>query len=212
MGKNKLRKFAELDVMPNVFDYNRIKNGEWNKTFFENDNPITVELACGKGEYTVALAKKYPNRNFIGVDIKGNRLWTGANDALVNNLKNVAFLRIEIERITEFFIPKEISEMWITFPDPQPQDSRIKKRLTSERFTDMYKTLIKDDGILHIKTDSDLFYNYSKEVLTTDWKLLRDEPNVYALPVIDEVLQIKTAYEEIFSKKGFTIKYLCYGR
>lgn len=165
MGKDKLRKFAEIGTFDNVveLDAGKALKGQWAKTHFKNDNPIVVELACGKGEYTVNLAKLFPEKNFIGVDYKGNRIWRGAKTAIEEGISNVGFLRIQIETILEYFAENEVSEIWITFPDPQPQDSREKKRLTNPTFLGRYKFVLNDGGFMNLKTDNDGFYNYTLE-------------------------------------------------
>ena len=160
MGKNKLQKFDDMSGYPHVFQYPfavlREKGfdmkGRWNIDFFKNDNPIVLELGCGKGEYAVGLARKYPNKNFIGIDIKGARMWTGAKASLQEGLSNVAFLRTSIELIDHFFAPGEVSEIWITFPDPQMK--KVRKRLTSTRFMKLYRRLLRPDGLIHLKSDA----------------------------------------------------------
>ncbi len=183
--------------------------GNWNKDFFQNDRPLVLELGCGKGEYTTALAHKYPEKNFIGVDIKGSRMWVGATHALQHNLKNVGFLRTRIEFITSCFAPNEISEIWITFPDPQPQQSRANKRLTSARFLDSYKKIIRSEGIIHLKTDSQSLYDYTcKIIVKNQLPVLVQTDNLYESGYEDDILSVQTYYEKIFMDKGFTIKYL----
>jgi tRNA (guanine-N7-)-methyltransferase len=174
MGKNKLTKFAEMASYSNVFQYpfEKLKNGlfplkgRWNEEYFRNENPIVLELGCGKGEYTVELAKLFPEKNFIGIDIKGARMWSGATEAIRQNLKNVAFVRTHIELIHHFFAEKEVSEIWITFPDPQM--NKTNKRLTSTRFMKQYGRLLNEKGIVHLKTDSNFLYAYTKEMIRTN--------------------------------------------
>jgi len=165
MGKDKLRKFAEVSTFANVvqLEDGKAYQGKWASEFFKNDNPVILELACGKGEYTVNLAKQFPNINFLGIDYKGNRIWRGAKTALEEGITNVGFLRIQIETILEHFAAGEIAEIWITFPDPQPQESREKKRLTNPTFLTKYKLLLVENGIMHLKTDNDGFYAYTIE-------------------------------------------------
>ena len=171
MGKNKLQKFDDMNLYPHVFQYpfSILQNegfdmkGKWNSIFFKNDHPIVLELGCGKGEYAVGLARKYPNKNFIGIDIKGARMWTGAKESLQSGMKNVAFLRTTIELITYFFSPGEVSEIWITFPDPQMK--KVRKRLTSTRFMELYRTILKPNGIIHLKSDSNFLFTYTCEMV-----------------------------------------------
>ena len=167
MGKNKLRKFKDMETIDFVFQYPFAVlkeqgfplKGNWHKDFFNNDNPIVLELGCGKGEYAVGLARKFPDKNFIGIDIKGARMWTGASQARNEGLKNVAFLRTNIELLPNFFAAGEVAEIWITFPDPQMK--KVRKRLTGTRFLDLYREVLKDNGIVHLKTDSPFLYTYT---------------------------------------------------
>ena len=218
MAKNKLAKFSDMDSYPHVFQcpfYNLQQqggrhemSGKWN-TFFGNNNPIVLELGCGRGEYTVALAKMYPDKNFIGVDIKGARLWKGAKYATENALPNVAFLRTRIEFITSLFAENEVSEIWVTFADPQP--NKPKKRLTSHQFLAKYKTFLKPDGIIHLKTDSILLHESTLEVIREGGhKLLEANNDIYAPEshVAEEITSIKTFYESQFLAKGMPITYL----
>ena len=169
MGKGKLAKFADMERYENVFQYpfsvaDNVPfemKGRWREMYFKNDNPIVLELGCGKGEYTVGLAKLFPNINFVGVDIKGARMWTGAKESLETGMKNVAFLRTSIELISYFFAPGEVAEIWITFPDPQMK--KVNKRLTGTRFMKMYREILSGDGIIHLKTDSNFMYTYTCE-------------------------------------------------
>jgi tRNA (guanine-N7-)-methyltransferase len=165
MGKDKLRKFAEVATFKNVvqLDAGKIFKGKWSSDFFGNGKPLILELACGKGEYTVNLAKMFPDYNFLGIDFKGNRIWRGAKTALEEGIDNVGFLRIQIETILEHFAENEVAEIWITFPDPQPQDSREKKRLTNPKFLEKYRSILQDSGIMHLKTDNDGFFAYTME-------------------------------------------------
>lgn len=223
MGKNKLAKFEEMKSFDNVFEppMDAVKKenfdlkGNWAKNFFNNDHPITLELGCGKGEYSVNLARKYPNRNFIGVDIKGARMWRGAKTAKEENLTNVAFLRTKIEFINRFFDRDEVSEIWLTFSDPQPK--KPNKRLTSRPFIERYQELLKKDGIIHVKTDSPLLYEFTCEQLEEyPYKVIHNTSDVYgdwftqASPEDQEILSIKTHYEKLFSEKGHVITYCAF--
>ena len=217
MSKNKLKRFSEMATYPNVIapqfeevfrtDY-RLK-GCWAEEVFGNNNPLVLELGCGKGEYTVALAQKYPKKNFLGVDIKGARMWVGATKALQNNMTNVAFLRTRIEFILSCFMPGEISEIWITFPDPQPQQSRENKRLTSPRFLHSYRQIMKPEGIIHLKTDSQSLFDYTNEVVkSNNLSVLACTDDLYNSGYVDDIMSVQTHYEKMFMDKGFTIKYL----
>lgn len=211
MGKDKLRKFAEVATFKNVvqLDAGKEYKGKWSSAFFGNDKPLVLELACGKGEYTVNLAKLFPDRNFIGIDYKGNRIWRGAKTALEEGIDNVGFLRIQIETILEHFAEDEIAEIWITFPDPQPQDSREKKRLTNPAFLERYKTILKEDGVMHLKTDSDFFFNYTVEQIDLlKLKKLKETTDLYQSDLVDEVLSIKTYYERKYLAIDKSINYV----
>lgn len=215
MAKNKLTKFAEMATYKNVFEctFQDLQanafhlKGKWGKEYFKNDNPIVLELGCGKGEYTVGLARFYPNKNFIGMDIKGARMWSGATDATVNKLENAAFVRTHIEMIAHFFDKKEITEIWITFPDPQMK--KVNKRLTSCRFMKEYSELLKDNGIIHLKTDSNFLYTYTKAMIEeNELKMLFDTNNLYSSDIESEVLSIQTFYEKQWLSRGLDIKYI----
>ncbi|WAC41729.1 tRNA (guanosine(46)-N7)-methyltransferase TrmB [Pedobacter sp. SL55] len=211
MGKDKLRKFAEIDTFPNVYQLEEGKalKGNWAKTHFKNDNPVVLELACGKGEYSVGLAKLFPAKNFIGIDLKGNRIWRGARTGVDEDIPNLAFLRIQIEDLLEYFGEQEIDEIWITFADPQPQISREKKRLTSPNFLSKYKILLADGGKINLKTDNDGLYGYTKEKVAELGLLThKDTDHLYQSDLVDEVLSIKTHYERIYLKKDKNINYI----
>ncbi|MBI2269509.1 MAG: tRNA (guanosine(46)-N7)-methyltransferase TrmB [Bacteroidetes bacterium] len=220
MGKKKLQRFAEVAAFPHVFEFGfpQIKEGfrlkgKWSTDFFKNDQPIVVELGCGKGEYTVGLAQKYPARNFIGVDIKGNRIWRGAKTVLENKINNAAFLRTRIDFIESCFKQDEVSEIWITFPDPQPQLSRERKRLTSPKFLDRYKNVLKPGGIIHLKTDNKSLWEYTLEVIRENkYQLLVSTSDLYSSgsPELVDAASIQTFYENLFSKQGFKICYLSF--
>lgn len=215
MGKNKLKKFAEMETFDNVFQYPFAVveregfplKGNWNRDFFKNDNPIVLELGCGKGEYAVGLARRFPGKNYIGVDIKGARMWTGAKAAVKEGISNVAFLRTNIELIDRFFEAGEVSEIWITFPDPQMK--KVRKRLTSTRFLELYRNILVADGIVHLKTDSPFLYTYTDALVKLDE--LPTEINtadLYHSDVVDDILEIKTFYEQQWLDRGLTIKYI----
>ncbi|MBE8722838.1 tRNA (guanosine(46)-N7)-methyltransferase TrmB [Sphingobacterium pedocola] len=211
MGKDKLRKFAEVATFKNVvqLDAGLGYKGKWSSEFFGNDKPLVLELACGKGEYTVNLAKLFPERNFIGIDYKGNRIWRGAKTALEEGIANVGFLRIQIEKILEFFEENEVSEIWITFPDPQPQDSREKKRLTNPKFLERYQLVLKEEGIMHLKTDNDGFYAYTLEQLALlETPKNKETADLYKSNLVDEVLSIKTYYERKYLAVDKNINYV----
>lgn len=211
MGKDKLRRFAEVATFKNVvqLDAGKDYKGQWAKEFFRNEQPIILELACGKGEYTVNLAKLFPHINFIGVDFKGNRIWRGAKTALEEGIDNVGFLRIQIESILEHFEENEISEIWITFPDPQPQDSREKKRLTSPRFMQKYKIILQNDGIMHLKTDNDDFYAYTLEQIEAGkMPVTKETTDLYVSDLVNDVLSIKTYYEKKYLADDKNINYV----
>jgi len=211
VGKDKLRRFAEIDTFSNVLqlDAGKPLKGAWAANQFKNNNPVVLELACGKGEYTVNLAQLFPNKNFIGVDYKGNRLWRGAKTALEENVNNIAFLRIQIENLVDYFAPGEVDEIWITFPDPQPQLSREKKRLTSPRFLDMYKIILKPGACINLKTDNDGFHTYTVEkVAELNLNLHIKTEDLYHSPYADEVLSIKTYYEKKYLAHNKNINYL----
>lgn len=210
MGQNKLVRFAELLTFKNVLQYPEGIAGNWHQ-HFGNNNPIVLELACGKGEYTLGLARLDAQKNFTGVDVKGNRIWVGAKKAITEGLKNVAFLRSQIERINEFFAPEEVSEIWITFPDPQLRFSKAKKRLTHPRFLRLYQKLLQPGGKIHLKTDSPHLYRFTKEVLNLyNCNILADIDNVYAQPSVSDELSIKTHYEALDIAQSNRIHYLCF--
>ncbi len=195
--------------------FNKIQNndfylkGKWAASFFKNENPLILELGCGKGEYTVAMAEKNPDKNFIGIDIKGARMWKGAKEAQEKVLKNVAFLRTNIEIIPQFFGENEISEIWLTFPDPQMKKTR--KRLTSTTFLNKYKILLKNDGIIHLKTDSSFQFTYTHELVhLNNFEVLAETDNLYESKLLNETLQIKTFYEKQWLNRGITIKYIAF--
>ncbi len=211
-----MAKFADLETFPHVFqvkaqeirqDLHFEMKGKWNEIFFGNNNPIVLELGCGKGEYTVSLARIFPEKNFIGVDIKGARLWTGAKDANLSGLKNVAFLRTNVEMIHHFFGSNEVDEIWLTFPDPQMK--KLTKRLTATNFMALYQQFVKTEGLIHLKTDSNFMYTYTQEMIkANDYLVNQNIADLYAVDEIDEILNIKTYYEQQWLGRGLTIKYL----
>lgn len=211
MGKDKLRKFAEIDTFHNVYqmEEGKVLQGKWASDHFKNKLPIVLELACGKGEYAVNMAKFFPEKNFIGVDLKGNRIWRGARTGVDENIENLAFLRIQIEDIVEYFGKDEIDEIWITFPDPQPQDSREKKRLTFPGFLDKYKNFLKTGGKINLKTDNDGLYAYTVEKVE-ELNLIchKKTAQLYDSEFYDDVLKIKTHYERIYLKQDKNINYI----
>ena len=208
MGQKKLQRFAEIKGFSNVLEYPQNMKGEW-KSFFHNTNPIILELACGKGEYSVGLGRLYPEKNFIGLDVKGNRMWVGAKTALDEKLSNVAFLRTQIEKITDYFAEGEVAEIWITFPDPQLRISRAKKRLTSPRFLRLYQNITGNNGVVNLKTDSPDLYDFTKKVINLfGLELLQDINDLKAEIELSDELQIKTHYEKLDIAKSNRIHYL----
>jgi tRNA (guanine-N7-)-methyltransferase len=222
MSKGKLAKFADMETYENVFQYPYSvvehvpfeMQGHWHEQYFHNDNPIVLELGCGKGEYTVGLAKRYPNMNFIGVDIKGARMWTGATQAIKEGLKNVAFLRTNIEIIDRFFAPDEVTEIWLTFSDPQMKNPR--KRLTSTYFMNRYRRFLIDGGIIHLKTDSNFLFTYTTYmveknhlplVLRTN-DLYSENSENSENSEYSEAASIQTYYEQMWIDRGLNIKYM----
>lgn len=212
MGRKKSIKFAEFKLFPNAFDNPDHMKGKWNEKFFKNKHSITLELACGKGEYTLALAEMFPNKNFIGIDIKSARLWHGANTAVNKELKNAAFLRIQIENILSYFDNNEIAEIWITFPDPQDRERRAKKRITGIHFLDKYKKILQQGGVIHFKTDNQSLYDFTFQTLVNQKiKIIKKTENIYKDSFLDEIISIKTTYEKKFLEMGTAIKYLKFG-
>ncbi|HOZ29795.1 MAG TPA: tRNA (guanosine(46)-N7)-methyltransferase TrmB [Bacteroidales bacterium] len=218
--KKKLLKFSQNKTFPNffepVFNFTNPADFEfkskWNELYFKNGNPIILELGCGKGEYTVELSKKIPEFNYIGVDIKGARMWKGATEALNSKLPNTAFVRTFIEYIDYCFGKDEVSEIWITFPDPHLSPrKRIRKRLTSSVFLSKYQRILKNNGIINLKTDDEVLYHYTKAVvLLNDLKIIADTEDLYNSDYFTDILAIKTFYERMWNKEGKTIKYLSF--
>ncbi len=233
MSKGKLEKFAEISAMPHVFQNVNwripslqnhkgeevMMRGNWNSDFFKNDQPIVLELACGYGEYTMAIAARYPDVNVIGIDVKGNRIWKGAKFVQDEGLKNAAFIRTQIEQLTDFFEAEEVSEIWLTFPDPRKEHRRARKRLTAARYLNLYRQILKKDGLIHLKTDSTLLYEYSLESLMEEkCNIIVDYRDIYAATEaenlaandrnFDLATSVRTRYEKIHSEQGETIKYI----
>lgn len=210
MAQKKLHRFSEIKTFSNVLEYPENMKGKW-KDFFQNNNPIVLELACGKGEYAVGLAQLFPQKNLIGVDIKGNRLWVGAKFALENDLKNVAFLRTQIDKINEYFSQDAVDEIWITFPDPQLRLSKAKKRLTHPRFLRLYQQILKAKAKIHLKTDSPDLYFFTKKVIELyHLPLHSDIDNVYVKADLSTELAIQTHYEKLDIANSNAIFYLCF--
>ena len=224
MSKNKLSKFADMATYPHVFQPEDCSptpshtfklKGRWAAEFFHNSNPIVLELGCGRGEYTVGLAQRWADKNFIGIDIKGARMWTGATESLQLGLKNVAFLRTRIEFIENFFAPDEVSEIWLTFSDPQMK--KPTKRLTSTYFLERYRKFLINDGLVHVKTDSNFLFTYTELMLQHNNILplmitrdLYDSPAFADNPDFSPLLQIQTYYEQQWLSRGIPIKYICF--
>jgi tRNA (guanine-N7-)-methyltransferase len=222
--RNKLQKFAELLTFPNVYENYNPKEpqlvglhgeevdlkGKWRSEHFKNERPITLELACGRGEYTLDLARRYPDQNFMGVDVKGARIWKGARIALREKLDNVAFLRTRIEQIALFFDPGEVDEIWITFPDPFLRKSKANRRLTAPNFLKAYRQILKPGGLVHLKTDEPNLYAFTLEVLSEDpqVKILYQDEDIYAKELPFPELETKTYYEKMHLAEGKKIKYV----
>ena len=216
MGKNKIAKFKENEtfallhqpVFKNLLTNDFALKGRWHKDFFGNSNPIVLELGCGRGEYTVELARKFPEKNFIGIDVKGARLWRGAKTATEEGMKNVAFVRTQVDVVTSLFAPNEVSELWITFPDPQPTKAR--KRLCAPMFLNRYAKILTANGVVHLKTDSQMLHEYAKAVLAKNGLTHTVANNdIHANGASKgSVLEIQTAYEKIFVDMGYPITYL----
>ena len=219
MGKDKQKRFQENLTFNNLFQYQYRElttsengfplKGKWRTEYFKNSNPIVLELGCGKGEYTTGLAAMYPQKNFIGFDRQGARLWRGCKTANENNLSNVAFVRTNIQFIEQFFEIGEVDEIWVTFPDPQPNQPNHRKRLTSPTFLKRYATILKPEGIMHLKTDSDFFFDFTVETVKEGvHEVLFMSNDLYADEVKDDVSKIQTFYEKMWLEQGLTIKYI----
>lgn len=208
MAQKKLERFAAIKTFSNVLEYPSDMKGMWH-SFFTNSNPVILELACGRGEYTVGLSQLHPNQNFIGVDVKGNRMFIGAKKCLAENLSNAAFLRTQIEKIADYFSAGEVDEIWITFPDPQLRTSKAKKRLTHPRFLKLYQQILKPGGFIHLKTDSPNLYRFTKKVAELyDLSIVEDSDNVYSEAFVKKELTIKTHYESLDIAQSKKIHYL----
>ena len=215
MGKGKLAKFADLASYPHVFEYPYSvvddvpfeMKGKWGESFFRNDHPIVLELGCGRGEYTVGLGRLFPDKNFIGVDIKGARMWSGATESLRHGMTNVAFLRTNIEIIDRFFAADEVSEIWLTFSDPQMK--KPTKRLSSSFFLERYRKFLKDGGLVHLKTDSNFLYTYTRLLIEENQLPVQVQTDdLYHSGQADEILSIQTYYEQQWLDRGLNIKYI----
>ena len=219
MGKDKLKRFEEIKTFPNVLEppvmETYTNKGKWHQEIFKNDKPIVLELGCGKGEYSVGLAKLYPDKNFVGIDIKGNRIYIGAKECLEKGIDNVMFLRTRIDFINNFFDTNEVDEIWLTFSDPQPKKPR--KRLSSKLFIDRYRKFLKKDGKIHMKTDSDLLFEFTEEEIKAHkykcheltWDVYGDYYNGLSEQE-KKLFEIRTHYEKLFTSKGSVIKYCCF--
>jgi len=219
VGKNKLSKWAEMRTFGNVIepDTSAVKKdhhplrGNWKKEIFRNDHPLVLELGCGKGEYTVGLALKYPDKNHLGVDIKGARIWRGAKTAYEEKIINVFFVRTRIEFISSFFTDDEADEIWITFPDPFPKPADAGRRLTSPHFLNSYRKILRDKGIVHLKTDNSVLYKYTRDLVhLNQMEVIADTDDLYGSGSFNEILAIRTHYESLFLKDGIKIKYIAF--
>lgn len=219
MAKNKLARFAENETFSNLFQHSDYQNsetpfplkGKWGERYFKNDHPIVLELGCGKGEYTIALSERFPEKNFIGIDRKGARLWRGAKTAIEEQKSNVAFLRIGIDNIASYFAENEIAEIWITFPDPQPK--KIRRRLTSPIFIKRYEAILKQDGSINLKTDSRMLYEYTLQTAKEiNWQILEDVEDVYHSDCSPLLTEIQTFYEKMWLAEGKIISYIKFTR
>jgi tRNA (guanine-N7-)-methyltransferase len=216
MSRHKLKKFAENEARSNIIQpgkplFEQIK-GNWRAYYFKNDRPLILELGCGRGEYTVGMARLHSDQNYVGVDIKGDRIWKGSKTAEQESLGNVAFLRTQVQSLEDFFGTGEADEIWLTFPDPRPKKSDLKRRMTHPRFMEIYRSILRPGGRLHLKTDNDILFEFTLEVLSSlkgvaELQFSRD---LYRSELLGPELQIKTHYENLFAEQGFTIKYLTF--
>lgn len=216
MSKDKLKRFAENESFHNLLQptFEEVRKGfklkhKWNKEFFKNDNPIVLELGCGKGEFTVGLAQKYTDKNFIGIDIKGARMWKGAKTSTEAEMGNVGFLRTRVEMIEDCFGTGEVDEIWITFPDPQPRDKTSRKRLTAPRFLNIYRNILKSNGLIHLKTDSRIIFDYTLEIIENNkHHIIAKSTDLYLSKDHFDAKEIQTFYEEKYLSDGVPINYL----
>lgn len=216
MSRRKLEKFSDNEKRVNVVQsgkelFGKIQ-GKWRSLYFTNNHPLVLELGCGRGEYTVGMARLHPEKNFIGVDIKGDRIWKGSKTAEQEDLSNVAFLRTQVQSLEKFFSPNEVDEIWLTFPDPRPKKSDVKRRMTHPRFMEIYRGIVKPGGSVHLKTDNQILYQYSLEVVRqmTGISQIQCTDNLHDSDLCNPLLEIRTHYEELFSEQGFSIKYLTF--
>jgi tRNA (guanine-N7-)-methyltransferase len=208
MGSKKLQRFEAIRSFSNVLQYPEGMAGKWN-VFFKNNNPITLELGCGRGEYTVGLSTLYPDKNFIGIDLKGNRIYSGALECLKNNLHNAAFLRTQIDKLESYFLPGEVNEIWITFPDPQLRTSRAKKRLTHPKFLRLYQSILKPDGLIHLKTDSPALFYFTKLIADLyDLEIQDSSVDIYNHTENPPEIYIRTHYEKLDIAESRQVYYL----
>jgi len=219
LGKNKIRKWAEMEEYPNViqprfedvYRKDHELKGKWKQDFFRNNNPLILELGCGKGEYTIGMARENPRTNFLGIDIKGARMWKGAGIAVNESITNVGFLRTRIELIESFFANDEVDEIWITFPDPQLKKRRNKKRLTVSRFLNYYRSFLKKEGLIHLKTDSRELYDYTLNLISkNNLEIVWNTSDLYSEKNLNDILKIRTHYEQLFLDAGRKITYICF--
>lgn len=210
--KRKLQRFSEIESLPNVFQKECHLKGLWNQDYFGKESPISLELGCGRGEYTLALYERNPEKHFIGIDIKGARLWRGAKTAFESKWSGIAFLRVQIESLLDYFEENEVSEIWITFPDPHSSQRRERKRLTNPRFLAYYYSILKNGGLIHLKTDAEKLFDYSVQTISTlPGKILLQKRNVHdGQNPEDHILEVLTTYEKIFMKENHPINYICY--
>lgn len=211
MARQKLKRAAEIRTFANVFEYPVNIRGHWQRDVFKNENPIVLEIGCGEGAYTLELARRFSDKNFIGIDNKPERIWRGAKNALDQKLPNVIFLRVLIQFITDYFAEKEIAEIWITFPDPYPKNRQIKHRLISPHFLQSYRQILTNDGLIHLKTDVDYLFDYAVALIEAENGIIYEKiEDLYHSGIDNELLAIQTTYERKYLGQGRTIKYICF--